>query len=89
MKIKERIARWLYPEIWKIESRYHWIMSDISESRAWLSEFPEILDTTTRLLEKHTYQFSETECPMPELPTGIWEFREYLRRNYPCKQPKA
>lgn len=83
-RIKRAIAIWLCPQLGK-DSHYYWKMrTSINNDTHWLAyEFPIVAETMRWILEEdYNYSRSLNDKVSNEYPSGISNFREYLRRKY-------
>lgn len=82
MIIREKIARWLFPDIAKNAARYRFLLSELEESRWWLSEFQDIGDSLQRLIDRDFEHWRSLIDDQFISTTGnITNFREMLRRR--------
>lgn len=81
--LREAIAKWPCPDLELAQHRYHILMQNVGENRAWLSEFPDVFDSMSRLLmiERRSWD----AATKPEYPASMWDFRENLRRRRDVK----
>ncbi len=86
MTIRERIARWLCPELGKKADRYWFLCVQIDDSHQWLSAYPDVRDTLARLLELDRDHWRTLDEPATgKLPSEIWRFRELLTARHAAK----
>jgi len=82
MRVSEKFARWICPDLGNRADRYWVLSSEIQLCHRWLGEFPEVDLTLQRLNEIDRDHWRELGTPSTgKLPYRIEEFREMLRRR--------
>lgn len=82
MITREKIARWLFPDIAKNAARYRFLLSELEESRWWLSEFQDIGDALQRIIDRDFEHWrSLIDDQFIKTTASITYFRETLRRR--------
>jgi len=86
--MRERLSRWLCPDVHRDAERYEKLWRGLDEARWWLgSEFPEAASLAHRLIDEDLWYWN-SQKPMrdpawkwqaPEWVSGITAFREWLR----------
>lgn len=97
MTLRERLARWLCPQLALAADRGWWLRKEMQEMDTWLArDFPIISVALRRLAIGELNHFRAlssiaVENRHPEhggiWPWGIYEFREKLRRTFPAQLP--
>jgi hypothetical protein len=80
MRLSEKIARWLSPDLARRADRHLWIMSQTDDVYRWCNGEARLVGQW--LIERdQDYWRPEGSKPIGKLPQGISNFREWLYRQ--------
>lgn len=80
--IRERIARWISPDLGKRADRYRYLITEIQYCARWLAEFEDVSKVLLHLQEEDVDYWRPPGTPgVATMPREISAFREMLRRS--------